>query len=87
MSHTPAPWTLNPARSTRVDLIDNSKGEAIGEIVWVDVRNPADARVIVLSPVLLDLCKRALGAIDEDSYPELRDELAAAIRKATGATA
>lgn len=87
MTHTPAPWTLNPARSTRVDLIDNPKGEAIGEVVWVDVRNPADARLIVLSPVLLDLCKRALSAIDEDSYPELRDELAAAIQQAKGAAA
>lgn len=52
MTHTPAPWTLNPGRSTRVDLIDNPKGEAIGEIVWVDVRNPADARLIVKAPDL-----------------------------------
>ena len=84
MTHTPAPWTLNPARSTRVDLIDNAKGHAIGEIVWVDVRNPADARLIVLSPVLLDLCKRALGAIDEDSYPQLRDDLRQGIDQAEG---
>ena len=53
MTHTPAPWTLNPGRSTRVDLIDNPKGEAIGEIVWVDVRNPADARLIAAAPDLL----------------------------------
>jgi hypothetical protein len=53
MTHTPAPWTLNPAQSTRVDLIDNPKGEAIGEVVWVDVRNPADARLIVAAPDLL----------------------------------
>jgi hypothetical protein len=52
-NHTPGPWTLNPAQSTRVDLIDNHKGEAIGEIVWVDVRNPADARLIAAAPALL----------------------------------
>lgn len=60
MTHTPAPWTLNPARSTRVDLIDNPKGEAIGEIVWVDVRNPADARLIVAAPELLEALQNLL---------------------------
>jgi hypothetical protein len=54
MSHTKGPWTLNPGQSTRVDLIDNSKGEAIGEIVWVDVRNPADAKLIKAAPDLLE---------------------------------
>jgi hypothetical protein len=56
-NHTPGPWTLNPAQSTRVDLIDNHKGEAIGEIVWVDVRNPADARLIAAAPELLEALK------------------------------
>ena len=50
MKHTPAPWTLHDARSTRVDLINNAKGHAVGEIVWVDVRNPADAALIAAAP-------------------------------------
>lgn len=64
MTHTPAPWTLNPARSTRVDLIDNPKGEAVGEVVWVDVRNPADARLIVAAPDLLDALKAFVETMD-----------------------
>jgi hypothetical protein len=100
MTHTPAPWTLNPARSTRVDLIDNSKGEAIGEIVWVDVRNPADARLIVAAPELLEALRNADKLITQllpgvkhialQDYGFLNETLlanTAAIRKATGATA
>lgn len=64
--HTPGPWTLNPARSTRVDLIDNAKGHAIGEIVWVDVRNPADAQLIAAAPALLVALHAALDAVDAD---------------------
>ena len=68
MTHTPAPWHLSEARSTKVDLIDNSKGEAIGEIVWVDTRNPADAKLIVAAPDLLEACIEALSLFD--NYPE-----------------
>ena len=85
MTHTPAPWTLNPARSTRVDLIDNPKGEAIGEVVWVDVRNPADAQLICAAPellaalkVLLPIAASAYGALSKDL-----DQARAAIARAT----
>lgn len=71
MNHTPAPWSLNPARSTRVDLIDNAKGEAVGEVVWVDVRNPADARLIVAAPQLLDALKSMLAAADSGDMDSL----------------
>ena len=91
MKHTPAPWTLNPARSTRVDLIDNAKGEAVGEIVWVDVRNPADARLIVAAPELLDALRafvetmESLPASDETSLRvwDRYHEAKAAIERAT----
>jgi len=53
MKTTPGPWSLSPARSTKVDLIDDSKGHAVGEVVWVDVRNPADAMLIKHSPDML----------------------------------
>lgn len=68
MNHTPAPWHLSDARSTKVDLIDNSKGEAVGEIVWADVRNPADAKLIAAAPELLEACIEALSLFD--NYPE-----------------
>jgi hypothetical protein len=79
--HTPGPWTLNPARSTRVDLIDNAKGHAIGEIVWVDVRNPADALLIKASPDLL-AALRELQANPND--PRAHRTALDAIAKATG---
>ena len=65
MKHTPAPWTLHDARSTRVDLINNSKGYAVGEIVWVDVRNPADAALIAAAPDMLELLYRCLPFIED----------------------
>lgn len=94
MTHTPAPWTLNPARSTRVDLIDNAKGHAIGEIVWVDVRSPADALLIAAAPDLLEALKEATRCLawHEGRHGTGMDHLAvetarAAIQKATGAAA
>ena len=88
MTHTPAPWHLSPARSTKVDLIDNSKNQAVGEIVWADVRNTADARLICAAPELLEACIEALSLYD--NYPQCYESigtfgvLVAAIKKATG---
>jgi hypothetical protein len=65
MKHTPAPWSLHDARSTRVDLINDAKGHAVGEIVWVDVRNPADAALIVHAPEMLDLLYTCLPFIED----------------------
>lgn len=86
--HTPAPWLLSHARSTKVDLINTAKGHAIGEIVWVDARNPADAKLISAAPDLLDACIEALSLFD--NYPECFEAigtyqvLCSAINKAIG---
>jgi hypothetical protein len=74
-----------------VDLIDNPKGEAVGEVVWVDVRNPADARLIVAAPELLDALTAfvktmdSLPASDETSLRvwDLYNDAKAVIEKAT----
>jgi hypothetical protein len=68
MTHTPAPWHISEARSTKVDLIDNAQNHAVGEIVWADVRNPADAKLIAAAPDLLEACREALSLFD--NYPE-----------------
>jgi hypothetical protein len=87
MKHTPAPWHLSDARSTKVNLIDNSKKQAIGEIVWVDTRNPADAKLIAAAPDLLEACIEALNLFD--NYPDCYEAigtlelLQSAIAKAT----
>ena len=86
MKHTPAPWHISEARSTKVDLIDNKQNHAVGEIVWADVRNPADAKLIAAAPDLLEACREALSLFD---YPETWEcvgtyqVLMNAIRKAT----
>jgi hypothetical protein len=69
--HTPAPWLLSDARSTKVELINSAKGHAIGEIVWVDVRNPDDAKLISAAPELLEACLEALELFNK--VPELID--------------
>jgi len=63
MSHTPAPWKIDGAISTRVLLINDSKGYAIGEIV--DTRNPANARLISAAPDLLEALCTALPFVED----------------------
>ncbi len=59
--HTPGPWSLSDSRSTMVLLIDDKKKQAVGEVVYVDVRNPADASLIVMAPELLQQLKEAFA--------------------------
>jgi hypothetical protein len=63
MSHTPAPWKIDGAISTRVLLINDAKGYAIGEIV--DTRNPANARLISAAPDLLEALCTALPFVED----------------------
>ena len=63
MSHTPAPWKIDGAISTRVLLINDAKGHAIGEIV--DTRNPANAKLIAAAPDLLEALCAALPFVED----------------------
>jgi hypothetical protein len=63
MSHTPAPWKIDGAISTRVLLINDAKGYAIGEIV--DTRNPANAKLIAAAPDLLEALCTALPFVED----------------------
>lgn len=63
MSHTPAPWKIDGAISTRVLLIKDAKGHAIGEIV--DTRNPANAKLIAAAPDLLEALCTALPFVED----------------------
>lgn len=63
MSHTPAPWKIDGAISTRVLLINDAKGHAIGEIV--DTRNPANAKLIAAAPDLLEALCTALPFVED----------------------
>ena len=61
--HTPAPWKIDGAISTRVLLINDAKGYAIGEIV--DTRNPANAKLIAAAPDLLEALLTALPFVED----------------------
>lgn len=88
-THTPGPWTLNDARSTRVDLIDTQRGHAVGEIVWVDVRNPADARLIAAAPDMLETLRDIVGMLTDanDMRADALHAARTAIVRATGGQA
>ena len=88
-THTPGPWTLNDARSTRVDLIDTQQGHAVGEIVWVDVRNPADARLIAAAPDMLETLRDIVGMLTDanDMRADALHAARTAIVRATGGQA
>jgi hypothetical protein len=88
--HTPAPWKIDAAHSSRVLLLNDAKGYAIGEIV--DTRNPDNARLIAAAPDLLEALCTALPFVEdhEDSDIYKRGavaravaEIRAAIDKAT----
>ncbi len=85
MKHTPGPWRISDARSTKVVLIDDAKGQAVGELVWADVRNPADARLIAAAPDLLDALKDLVSVLGADSGEAEIVAARAAIAKAGGA--
>jgi hypothetical protein len=61
--HTPAPWTLAAGHRSRVLLINDSRGHAVGE--YVDTRNPADAHLIAAAPDLLDALCTALPFVED----------------------
>lgn len=102
IKHTPGPWVISDARSTKVDLINTRKGDAVGEVVFVDVRNPADALLVAAAPELLAALRRlSFAAMARDNtmgdqcalfaaQAELRDANKQAmqeIAKATGGAA
>lgn len=61
--HTPAPWKIDAAHSTRVLLLNDAKGYAVGEIV--DTRNPANAKLIAAAPDLLEALCTALPFVED----------------------
>lgn len=84
--HTPAPWTIQHGHSSRVYLINNDKGHALGEIVYTDTRNPADAQLIAAAPDLLRALSDLLN-VTPRNFDNRHEHQAAedAIYKALGA--
>lgn len=61
--YSPAPWKIDAAHSSRVLLINDAKGYAVGEIV--DTRNPENARLIAAAPDLLEALCTALPFVED----------------------
>ena len=82
--HSPAPWTIQHGHSTRVYLVNDREGNAVGEIVYSDTRNPSDAQLIAAAPELLAALMRLLDDQRDASLPAL-EQARAAVYKAIGA--
>ena len=54
-------WTIKDGESHRVYLINTQQGDAVGEIVYTDTRNPNNARLIASAPDLLQLVEDLLS--------------------------
>ena len=61
--YSPAPWKIEAAHDSRVLLINDAKGYAVGEIV--DTRNPENARLIAAAPDLLEALCTALPFLED----------------------
>ena len=91
--HTPGPWQIADGESRRVYLINHGR-DAVGETVYTETRNPADARLIAAAPDLLEallMAKKAISRFDNghafDAHgidSEAQRQVDAAIAKATG---
>jgi len=92
MTHTPGPWQIDPAYDHRVILLNDRNGNAVGELVYADTRNPADARLIAAAPDLLAALRQADAWVamyhDEPGHDAasrcMTDVIRAAIARATG---
>lgn len=78
-THTPGPWRIGDGESSRVYLVNGPDG-AIGEVVYADARNPADARLIAAAPDLLAALEECVSTL----RPYYRNIARAAIAKARG---
>ena len=81
-AYTPGPWRIANGEDRRVYLINHGR-DAVGETVYTDTRNPADARLIAAAPDLLAALQSLINDQRDASLPIL-SQARAAIAKATG---
>jgi hypothetical protein len=86
--YSPGPWSLLDGVDRRVCLVNDKNNHAIGEVMFVDTRNPADAALISCAPELLEALQWCVDQIEDDLDPDHQAALEnckALIKKATGA--
>ena len=82
--HTPGPWICRGEQvwsAYEVMYIAAANFDCISPSQTLE----ANARLIAEAPELLRLCERSLLALDEDSFPMLREQLRNTIARVEGA--
>jgi len=85
-NHTPGPWactyTSNHAHDYR---LTRPNGQPLPINAEANDRSEqrANARLIAMAPNLLNLCERAVRALNWDDFPQLKEDLKNEIEKAT----
>jgi len=87
--HTPGPWVLDEGIDTRVYLVNNQRGHAIGEACFVDTRRAADAQLIAAAPELFAALAELLALDSNQAHADCvgQKHWRAAIAAARGAMA
>lgn len=83
--HTPGPWQIADGESRRVYLINHGR-DAVGETVYIETRNPADAKLIAAAPDLLEALESMLDAFTDERWVAVPiiERAKLAIYRATG---
>lgn len=71
-------YKINPSTG---QIFDPQDGQIIATMH--ESATPEQGALLAISPILLQLCQRALLALYEDEFPQLRQDLREAIGKAT----
>jgi len=82
-THTPGPW-IRKGEQVWNQNEPMYYAAANFDCIMPSQTLEANARLIATAPDLFDLCERSLLALDEDSFPMLREQLRLAIAKVTG---
>ncbi len=81
--HTPGPWRYQFEHGSYIieapSQTEPDKMHLVAELVSIE-----DTKLIATAPELFYLCERSLLALDEDSFPMLREQLRHAIAKVDG---
>lgn len=83
--HTPGPWTFGYTGASGYCIYGAGQHIAIS-ILYKKDGGEANARLIAAAPELLEALRLCAGFAEAYGQPETRDQVRAAIAKATGST-
>lgn len=83
-SHTPGPWTYEPAGDSDGEMIGIDHFVMAGDVEMACPRTEADARLIAAAPDMLYACQEIVAALNEymaDKGTQYPSEVIAAIQQ------